>query len=167
MSTPHPPSFRGVSGARGFTLIELMVTLTVLGVLLGVGIPSFRDFIAGQRVKSASFELMSSMMIARSEAVKRNATVSVTPVSSAAWASGWSVMFSGTKLHDQQPVDGITVATFSDYASCATAATVATVDFSSSGRPSAGSCFKFSGSTSATRCVKVDLSGIPSSGNCP
>jgi type IV fimbrial biogenesis protein FimT len=151
--------------ARGFTLIELMVTLTVLGVMLGIGIPAFKDFIDGQRVKSAAFELMSSLLIARSEAVTRHTTVTITPLSGGAWVSGWSVTAGGTLLHKQQAIEGITVAT--QNSGCTASATVASVAFASTGRPSASSCFKFSGNTSAMKCVKVDSSGSPSTITCP
>ena len=42
--------------ARGFTLIELMIVVTLLAVMLGIAAPSFRDFMAGQRVKTAAGE---------------------------------------------------------------------------------------------------------------
>jgi len=161
----HPVLSPRAAAVRGFTLIELMVTLTVLGIMLGVGIPAFKDFVDGQRVKSASFELMSSLLIARSEAIKRNATVTVTPVSSTAWASGWSVGVAGTTLHDQQAIEGVTVTT--EDSGCAATAAVASVAFASNGRPSASSCFKFSGTSTTTKCVKVDGSGSPSTIKCP
>ena len=147
--------------ARGFTLIELMVTVAILAIMLGIGVPSFRSFIASQRVKSASYELMTSLQIARSEAIKRNGTVSVTPGSAGAWAGGWSVVSGTTTLHNQQAVDGITV-TPKDPTNLANDTSLATIDFGSSGRPAAKAYFQING-TSAVRCVWVDVTGVPSS----
>ncbi|MFD2270066.1 Tfp pilus assembly protein FimT/FimU [Undibacterium arcticum] len=41
------PKFRNL----GFTLIELMVTISIAAILLAIAVPSFRDFILGQRIK--------------------------------------------------------------------------------------------------------------------
>lgn len=151
---------------RGFTLIELMVTLSVLAIMLGIGVPSFRNFIAAQKVKTAAYELVSSMMLARSEAVKRNSAVLVTPGAAAAWAGGWSVSAGATTLQQQQAVDGVTI-TPKDPANPATTLALANMSFAASGRLAAKAYFEIAG-TAATKCVKVDLSGIPSSvaGSC-
>ena len=151
---------------RGFTLIELMTTLTVLAIMLGIAVPSFRNFIAAQKVKTAAYELVSSMMLARSEAVKRNSPVLVTPGSAAAWAGGWAVSAGATTLQQQQAVAGVTI-TPKDPADPATAMALANMSFAASGRLAAKAYFEIAG-TAATKCVKVDLSGIPSSvaGSC-
>jgi type IV fimbrial biogenesis protein FimT len=62
---------------RGFTLLELIVTLTVASVLLSVGIPSFRAVTMNSRMISQTNELVTSIKMARSAAVRyqRNATV--------------------------------------------------------------------------------------------
>lgn len=57
--------------ALGFTLIEALVVLMVLGVLLALAVPSFRDFIETQRLKSAANEMLGDMAYARSEALAR------------------------------------------------------------------------------------------------
>jgi type IV fimbrial biogenesis protein FimT len=82
----RPPSY-------GFTLIELMIVLAVLAVLVTTAAPGFREFIAGQRVKAAAFDLASELMLARSEAIKRNDAlnpVTLTPASGG-WKNGWAL----------------------------------------------------------------------------
>jgi len=144
---------------RGFTLIEMMVTVTIIAVMLGVGVPSFRNFIAGQKVKSASHDLMTALVLARSEAIKRNADVTVAPVTADTWVSGWTVKAapSATTVHEQQALSGVTVTQ-----------APSTVVYKANGRPTVASKFEVAGA-SATKCVKVDLTGIPSSqsGACP
>lgn len=82
---------RSMVKGRGFTLIELLVTIAVLGILLSIGIPSFKTFFEKFRTKRAA-EIMSGMLYqAKSEAVKRNATVSLVITTSnggATWCYG-------------------------------------------------------------------------------
>lgn len=149
-------------------MIELLVTLSVLGIMMGIGIPSFRNFIANQRAKSAAFEVMSSAMIARSEAVKRRGNVTVTPTTGTDWSTGWAVTAAGgVAVYSQDPLTSVTVTTYTD-STCATAGSVATLVFNFSGRPASSACFKLTSSGGTTsRCVKVDSSGIASAGSCP
>jgi len=68
---------------KGFTLIELMITLLVAAVVLGVGVPNFQEFIANNRMASATNDLVSFLHLARGEAVKRRRNVTLCP--SADW----------------------------------------------------------------------------------
>jgi type IV fimbrial biogenesis protein FimT len=65
--------------SRGFTMMELLVTLAVAAVILGIGVPSFRDFMRNGRLTGAANELLITVVRARSEAVRRQAVVSVCP----------------------------------------------------------------------------------------
>lgn len=82
----------------GFTLIELMITLFIVGVLLAVGVPSLKTFMQGNQLIAATNELVSGMHIARSEAIKLNSRVSIcssndgtTCSGSSDWTDGWVV----------------------------------------------------------------------------
>ncbi len=75
---------------RGFTLVEMMATLIISATIVTMAVPSFRSFIIDQRVKAATHDLMGSLRFARSEAVKRNAQVSVVSTGGS-WSAGWEV----------------------------------------------------------------------------
>lgn len=79
-----------MKGAPGFTLYELMITLIVVGILAVVAIPNFRGFIGGQELKNVSQSLYMDLTYARSEAIKRNDTVTLTP-NGGTWTDGWLV----------------------------------------------------------------------------
>ena len=64
--------------------------LLVVAVLAAVTLPSFANLIVSERLRSASTDLVSSLQTARSEAIRRNGTVTVKP-STDSWTSGWVV----------------------------------------------------------------------------
>lgn len=55
---------------RGFTILELMVVLAILGVLVTMAAPSYRDMLAREKVRSALNEWQSSFYFAQSEALR-------------------------------------------------------------------------------------------------
>ena len=63
--------------SEGFTVIELMISITILAVLLGVGVPSINALVNGSSANRAAQELISDMYLARIQAIRsgRNATV--------------------------------------------------------------------------------------------
>ena len=83
---------------NGFTLIELMVTLAIAAILLTVAIPSFNTTIKNNRLITDANRLVSSVGLARSEAVKHGRTATVCVSSDQAtctgetdWTLGWMV----------------------------------------------------------------------------
>lgn len=93
--------------ARGFTLIEVLVVITISAILLAVGIPMFNSSIASMRASESANSLVASLELARTEAIRRGTTVSLCRVTSTNptacdgaaansfaagdWASGWMV----------------------------------------------------------------------------
>jgi type IV fimbrial biogenesis protein FimT len=90
-STKRCSSRRG-AGTRGFTLIEAMVVLAIVAILAGLAGPSFRQLIGTMQAKSASFDLINDLALARSEALKRNERVRIRPAGDGDWSAGWVVV---------------------------------------------------------------------------
>ncbi|MGV8942084.1 MAG: GspH/FimT family pseudopilin [Lysobacter sp.] len=95
--------------ARGFTLVELVVTLAVMTVLLGIGVPSFQRLQQGTRTATTFHLLTTSLALARMAAVKNHTPVSVCPSSDGrycrgdtVWEDGWIVYSDPTRA--KQPV---------------------------------------------------------------
>lgn len=143
---------------KGFTIIELMVTLTIFAALIAAALPAYNDFVRNQRVKTASFDLFSSLVQARSEALTRNTTVTVTPLSGTNdWALGWEVKAGTLLLRRQDALPNITMAGSPD--------PVTSISFNGSGRISAaltrGIQISATGTSITMRCIKIDTSGRP------
>ncbi|WP_313074747.1 GspH/FimT family pseudopilin [Melaminivora sp.] len=88
--------------ARGFTLIELMVTLVVLAALLTTAVPGFLGFRRNAELTGAANRLVGAINAARSEAMKRNRFAMVLPIGGERWTQGW-VVFVDT--NDNQAFD--------------------------------------------------------------
>ena len=93
--------------ATGFTLIEMLVTISIMAILLTIAAPSFNTVIAGTRMSAEINDLQASLNFARSEAVKRGLKIDVCPPTTPNgttcattnpldWSSGWVVLVDGT-----------------------------------------------------------------------
>ncbi len=61
----------------GFTLLEMMFTIALLAVIVGIGVPNLRDFVRNSRMTSAANDIVTDFNLARSEAVKRRVAVTL------------------------------------------------------------------------------------------
>lgn len=86
--------------SRGFTLIELMVTIAVLAIVVSIAAPSFSKMLQDNRVLSVSSELQGALQLSRSEAVKRGQNVTLCRRDDAGtacadgtdWGNGWVIL---------------------------------------------------------------------------
>jgi type IV fimbrial biogenesis protein FimT len=112
---------------RGFTLIELIVVIAILAVVAALGGPSFRDFIATQRIRNAASDLLADMMLARSEALRRNGLVTVR-ASNSSWTNGWTIVAGAETVKQRSlPASTLTVSPASGSSN--------EISFSATGRP--------------------------------
>ena len=139
---------------NGFTLAELMVAIAILGIIVGIAVPSMQSFILNQRVRSASFDLNSDLLYARSEATKRNVDV-VMAANDRSWQNGWVISAGGVTLKQRDALRDITIA-----------ATGNAIIFRHTGRLPVGSAqqtFRLNASDSragvAERCLILNTSG--------
>jgi type IV fimbrial biogenesis protein FimT len=92
MTRPHPQ-------AAGFTLIELMVTISVLSILLAIAVPNFTTFIRNNRLATQTNAVIGALNYARAEASTRGQSVSVCAANQARnacdnannWMNGWII----------------------------------------------------------------------------
>ena len=154
--------------APGFTIIELMLVMVIVGVMVALAGPNIRDLILRIRLKTAASDLHSSLTMARSEAIKRNAGVQIVPVSAGNWALGWSVKTTVVPVEVLSQQDSYPNVTFTTTNAAYAAAPVANVTFSGTGREtgSAGAGIAFVIQAPGqpqikARCVVLDPSGRP------
>jgi len=140
----------------GFTLIELMITLFIVGILLTVGVPSMKTFMQSNQLIASTNELISAFHVARSEAIKQNSRVTIcessdgkTCATTGSWREGWIVFVDANgdlantgapcaalntdcllRVHDQ-----IDSPDFSLAGEDANSATVSSITFTSRGLP--------------------------------
>lgn len=151
-----PTSWLSMKKARcgvGFTLVELLVVISIVAVLAVLAAPSFSNIMASRSAKSAASELFSSLVRARGEAIARNANVTLAPISGN-WQNGWQVLSpTNAVLENRATVKGATVTG------------PASVIYRSSGRISATVAPSFlitaTGAANIVQCVSVDLTGRP------
>ena len=150
---------------QGFTLIEALIVIAMIGVMLALAAPSFVTFTASQRVKTASFDLYATLAFARSEAIKRRQPVTVAPVGGD-WTTGWTVntVVGGvdTTLRSQDALLGVLITIPGGATS---------VVYRLDGRLTSASAIgvliqpQTANASIPNRCIRVDLTGLPKSTN--
>lgn len=62
-------------GQRGFSLVEMIITVAILAIIAAIAVPSFTQMIQNTRIRTAAESIQNGLQVARAEAVKRNAKV--------------------------------------------------------------------------------------------
>lgn len=132
---------------KGFTLIEMLIAIAIMGILASLAAPAFTEMIATTQVKSDASNLQFSLLRARSEAVKRNASITLAPVGGV-WKNGWIISNNiQTQGAGKTNITG-----------------PASVIYNANGRAAGGAAVSFdvsSPKTTTKRCVTIGLSGMP------
>ncbi|WEN16849.1 GspH/FimT family pseudopilin [Rhodanobacter sp. AS-Z3] len=81
------PKLAGLRAQRGFTLVELLVTLTIATILMMIAVPSFKNLTLSNRLTTSANDIVHAINVARMEAIKRNASTQLCSNSSSANSS--------------------------------------------------------------------------------
>jgi type IV fimbrial biogenesis protein FimT len=158
---------KALSSPKGFTLLEMIVTVALAGILVAFGVPSLHTFGVNQQIKTTSFDLFATLLYARNEAVKRCARVVVEPAGE--WTKGWMVktieQSGATLVLDEKSLRSGDIILESKNKS---------IVFNKDGRVKGTTTVAITISssqpevTSRSRCMRLNLSGLPNSseGGC-
>jgi type IV fimbrial biogenesis protein FimT len=152
---------------HGMTIVEIMISLVVLGILLMVALPNFAAWLQNQQLRAATEGSLNGLQIARAEAIRRNALVQfVVAPPSTRWtvsdaASGTVIQ---SKVHEEGTTNaflaetpgGSTTVTFTPLGGVGTntdgTASITQLDFTN---PTGGSCQP----SGPMRCLRVVVTG--------
>jgi type IV fimbrial biogenesis protein FimT len=151
---------------RGFTAIEIMVVVLIVGIMAGFAAPAMNQLIRTQKVRGAAYDIFSDLTYARGEAIARGHNVLVASAGNTDWATGWAIRdtTSGEVLRTQNALSTGLVFT----------ADAGSLTFDRSGRTTVAMSFSIKPTDSGVpdtqkRCVRISPSGRPNSltGPCP
>ena len=150
--------------AGGFTLMEMMIVITLIGILAGMALNSFRYLSATTRIKGAGTDLYLALIKARNEAVKRNRLVAIVK-NSAGWQAGWQIIADQNSDGTYSPAapDRLLSDAGAEQNVNITMADNQVVFLASGRILGTAPVFTITSSEDATkkRCVKADLTGKP------
>jgi len=89
---------------RGFSLIELIVVISIAAILLALGVPSFRSLLQNQKMTSTVNDFFSAINLTRSEAIQRGGRVDLVPTDVNDWRKGWIIFVD--ENNNQRPDPG-------------------------------------------------------------
>lgn len=116
---------------QGFTLVELLIAIAVLGVVLAIGVPTFQNTVINRRLDSAASQFVNALVTARSEAARRGVTITLRPITANNWAGGWEVVLANNTV--LQRFDGARNTTLTNLGNITFSATGIRGDFATNG----------------------------------
>jgi type IV fimbrial biogenesis protein FimT len=145
---------------RGFTLIETMIVVVIIGILITAGMPSLGDFVSNSRLRGVAEQMVDGLNRARMEGIRRNTTINFVPS-----GTSWTVVLpAGSVVLAKRDALG-TEGKISTAITAPVAATQAS--FNGSGRLTSGSPFTMTitetggtcitGSTGTVRCLNINV----------
>lgn len=167
---------------NGFSLLELMITISIAAILLAIAVPSFQSLMANNRITSQTNNFLASLALARSEALKQGTGVSVCAsangsscagTSTTDWSTGWivftdsgtigSVDGSDTVLRVAEALRGGVVLT------SISSSTQGYIRYSPNGSVTATNSFTLCKSGMTGRTIAISMTGraSPTSYTCP
>lgn len=144
---------------RGFTIIELMIVVALIGILSAFAYPSFTYTIQNNRVKTAASDMHINLLMARSEAIKRNDDVVIAGI-----VGGWQITYGAQVLATKNDLSNEVAFACNTDADVATEACPGSVTFNRTGRPDIFLEMRFTSTVTdkiPMRCVSISLSGRP------
>ena len=147
------------SRRAGFTLVEMMVVVVIVAIVAAVAMPSLNASLANQRLRAAGTDLVSALLLARSEAIKRGVPVQVAPLVAGEWKAGWRVAVVATD-EQVEKTEALGPWVEVEYAPAA-------IGYERSGRLTGGiqARVEFRDVAASpgvsSRCVTIDPSGLP------
>lgn len=152
----------------GFSLVELLIVIALIGVALAAAVPSISSFMGGGRVRSAVLDFSAAAMFARSEAMKRGAQIFIKAPSNNDLEGGWCVVFGDSTADCSLSAPGPLVMRLQPAlpgVNITWKTTAGPIGFNTSGRLSNAVKLEFSdpASSDRVRCLTIDVSGSSTS----
>ena len=152
--------------SAGFTLLELMAAIAIVGILVAVGFPALGELVKNNRIATQANSILTSLHQARSEAVNRGVNIQIKPnVAGTDWSSGWKVIDASSNevLRNYDAVQSSTLTS-----------TQATVTYKPNGTVTTATTFTLLADECTgehKRVIIVSMSGLPyldqNDKNCP
>ncbi len=87
------------NSSGGWTLIELLVAISIAAILTLIAVPDFQKLLARQRIDVAARDLFAAILLTRAEAIRRGERVDLVPVNGVDWQSGWVIFIDTNDNH--------------------------------------------------------------------
>lgn len=153
-----------------------MIVITVVGILATMVLPGFKSLTQSQQVKNASFELYAALSLARSEAIKRNNTATITPLYCQVTSPspthnefGWVIASVNGTIRNQPQLKGVAITPSSantpGNTQCALTGNTPWLTYQRTGRITGNAptflIDAYGATTPYASCIKIELSGMP------